>query len=71
MFSANTTTPDAIETARAVLRELIEAGRSEEALDAAIARLSRLRDQNTDLMSLAWLTGLTASGRQGDTSRPT
>jgi transposase len=42
--------PDDIETVRAVMRELIESGRSDEALDAAVALLSQLRDQNSELM---------------------
>lgn len=37
-------------TVRAVLQELIESGRADEALDTAVALLSQLRDQNTDLM---------------------
>lgn len=39
-----------MKTVRAVLEELIEAGRTDEAVDTALALLSELRDQNSDLM---------------------
>lgn len=42
--------PDDLKAVRAVLEELIAAGRADEALDAAVALLSQLRDQNSDLM---------------------
>jgi transposase len=42
--------PDDIAAVRAVLLELIAAGRSEEAVDTAVTLLSQLRDQNSELM---------------------
>jgi transposase len=51
MFSATAApNPDDISSVRAVLKDLIVTGRTDEALDTAIALLSQLRDQNTDLM---------------------
>ena len=51
MHSAKAAAPlDDLQMVRAALQELLATGRTDEALDTAIALLGQLRDQNSDLM---------------------